>query len=89
MRRDLPPRHRGSRCNLHAPAAPLHVITNNHRYVGPTTNKKNTGSGPGCGLLPLWPTFAVMYVAYFPACMWPPLLRRQCLLSLSITATSV
>ncbi|RRT52194.1 hypothetical protein B296_00016181 [Ensete ventricosum] len=32
MRRDLPLRHRGSRCNLHAPAAPLHVITNNHKY---------------------------------------------------------
>ncbi|RWW59928.1 hypothetical protein BHE74_00033106 [Ensete ventricosum] len=24
MRRDLPPRHRGSHCNLHAPAMPLH-----------------------------------------------------------------
>ncbi|RWW00144.1 hypothetical protein GW17_00036907 [Ensete ventricosum] len=24
MRRDLPPRHRGSHCNLHAPTAPLH-----------------------------------------------------------------
>ncbi|RWW05289.1 hypothetical protein BHE74_00010653 [Ensete ventricosum] len=30
MRRDLPPRHRGFHCNLHAPTAPLHVITNNH-----------------------------------------------------------
>ncbi|RWW35199.1 hypothetical protein BHE74_00059895, partial [Ensete ventricosum] len=40
MRRDLPPRYHGSCCNLHTPAAPLHVITNNHR-------------GPGCGQPPL------------------------------------
>ncbi|RWV85115.1 hypothetical protein GW17_00053118 [Ensete ventricosum] len=41
MRRDLPPRRRGSRCNLHDPAAPLHVIINNHKHVGPTINEKN------------------------------------------------
>ncbi|RZS18855.1 hypothetical protein BHM03_00051180 [Ensete ventricosum] len=30
MHRNLPSRHRGSRCHLHALIAPLHVITNNH-----------------------------------------------------------
>ncbi|RRT38716.1 hypothetical protein B296_00040520, partial [Ensete ventricosum] len=33
MRHNLPPRHRGSRCHLYAPAVPLYVITNNHRIV--------------------------------------------------------
>ncbi|RWV76804.1 hypothetical protein GW17_00062473 [Ensete ventricosum] len=33
MCRNLPPRHRGSRCHLHAPDTPLHVITNNHRII--------------------------------------------------------
>ncbi|RWV83594.1 hypothetical protein GW17_00054773 [Ensete ventricosum] len=50
MRRDLPPWHRGSRCNLHAPTAPLHVITNNHKHAVPTINEKNVGSPPSPSL---------------------------------------
>ncbi|RWV90696.1 hypothetical protein GW17_00047078 [Ensete ventricosum] len=31
MRRNLPLWYRGSRCHLHTPVVPLHVIINNHR----------------------------------------------------------
>ncbi|RZR84431.1 hypothetical protein BHM03_00011266 [Ensete ventricosum] len=41
MRHNLPPWCRESRCHLHTPAAPLHVITNNYKHVGPTINEKN------------------------------------------------
>ncbi|RWV90838.1 hypothetical protein GW17_00046931 [Ensete ventricosum] len=34
MRRDLPPRYRGSHYNLYALAAPFHVITNNQSPCG-------------------------------------------------------
>ncbi|RWW51668.1 hypothetical protein BHE74_00041958 [Ensete ventricosum] len=41
MRRDLPPRHHGSRYHLHAPAVSLHVNTNNHRGAGSSFSQKD------------------------------------------------
>ncbi|RZS00847.1 hypothetical protein BHM03_00030624 [Ensete ventricosum] len=52
MRRDLSPRYRGSRCHLHAPVTPLHIITNNHKHAGLTINEKNGGPCPSPPLLP-------------------------------------
>ncbi|RZR74651.1 hypothetical protein BHM03_00040545 [Ensete ventricosum] len=64
MHRDLPPRHRGSRCNLHAPAVPLYVITNNHKHgAGSSFYLK------GCAN-PLLAPICVVAAAVAALCRW-------------------